>query len=784
MSEIDLFGEKDLHQVNALNGIHHTPIDRCLHHIFEDRVLLHPDRVAIHASDAIQTYRDLDTLSSSLASKLIAAGVGPDVLVPLYFKKSSMMVVAMIAVLKAGGGYVPLDCSQSKQQLQYIINKIGAEVLLCSHGYEDICYSLGAPIVFSVDPVSLMPYEAAFNTSNLTVKPRNIAYVIFTSGSTGQPKGVVLEHSAVATSLMAYGPRHGFEEHSRVLQFAAYTSDISVMEIFSTLIFGGCVCIHSEGDRLVSLPQIINEMQVEMAILTPAAVESQLSPELVPGLSVLVLVGEPITHRIITTWSQNLRLINSYGSTETCAVSASSQITGPGFHPANIGTSVAARLWIVEPSRVDRLTPIGCVGELLISGPTLARGYFNDVGNTDAAFINGETLSWGKGALGSWTRLYKTGDLARYNIDGSICVRRKDPQVKFRGLRIEVSEIEHHFSPFPEGFNVATGSTTSMVKYSESRLIEFVNFGDISPQLGDCILKLDEQINTALSKSAASLSAIPTSYVIPSIFSPSRAIPPAASGKTDTSTLRRVLSQLSTEDLSQYQSDDIYKRPPTTTLERRLQALWATALRLAPASIGLDDNFFRLGGDSMSAITLATAGRSGGLGFTVAFVFKHPRLGEMANALEIDGNFEVQKLVAIQKTKMADDATRDLAASICGINVIDVEDVYSCSPIQEGLMALSLRFPGAYVAQRVYGLALGVDLERFRSAWEITVKNNSILRTRIIDGDEGVLGSLQVVCRESLELEWHMGTSLEGRFLRIMRFPFSFHFLWLLITLS
>lgn len=768
MSEIDLFGERDLRQVNAFNEIHHTPIDRCLHHIFEDRVLLHPDRVAIHAFDAIQTYKDLDTLSSSLASKLIAAGVGPDVLVPLYFKKSSMMVIAMIAVLKAGGGYVPLDRSQPKQQLQYIINQIGAKVLLCSHGCEDICYSLGVPIVFSVDPVSLMSHEVAFDTSNLTVKPSNIAYVIFTSGSTGQPKGVVLEHSAVATSLMAHGPRHGFEERLRVLQFSAYTSDVSVMEIFSTLFFGGCVCINSEGDRPAALPRIINEMQVQMAILTPTAVTSILSPELVPGLSVLVLVGEPITHKIITTWSQNVRLITSYGPTETCTVSTSSQINELEFHPANIGTSVAARFWITEPRGVDRLTPIGCVGELLISGPTLARGYLNDAGGTDGAFIDGENLSWGKGVLGSWTRLYKTGDLARYNIDGSIyIVRRKDPQVKLCGLRIEVSTIENHSSPFPEGSNVATGPTMSMVKYSESRLIEFVHFGDISPQLGDCILKLDEQINAALSKSVASLSAIPVSYVIPPIFSPPRGIPPTVSGQTDTTTLRSVLSQLSTDGLAQYQSDDIYKRAPTTTLEKRLQVLWATTLKLAPASIGLDDNFFRLGGDSMSAITLATAGRSGGLGFTVAFVFKHPRLGEMANALEMDENFEVQRLVAIQKTKMADDATRDQAASICGINVVDVEDIYSCSPIQEGLVALSLRFPGAYVAQRVYGLALGVNLERFRSAWETTVKNNSILRTRIIDRGGGVLGSLQVVCRESLELEWHIGTSLEGMFLLI-----------------
>lgn len=763
MGEIDFFGGKDLRQIKTSNDTRYSTIARCLHHVFNDRVLLHPNRVAIHASDATQTYRELDILSSSLASKLMTAGVGPDVLVPLYFKKSSMMIVAMMAVLKAGGGYVPLDSSQPKQRLQYIINEIGAKILLCSHGCEDVCHSLGALIVFSVDPLSLKLHETPFVASNPTVRPSNIAYVMFTFGSTGSPEGVVLEHSAVTTSLMAHGPKLGFKEHSRVLQFAAYTSDISVMEIFSTLLFGGYICIPSGEDRLATLPQIINEMQVQMAILTPTTVMSLLSPELVPGLSTLILAGEPMTRRNFMTWSQKVRLINSYGSTETCMILASSRVTEPEFHPAKVGTAAAAHLWIAEPERTDRLTPIGCVGELLISGPTLARGYLNDVEKTNSAFINSETLSWGKDALGSCTRLYKTGDLARYNVDGSISVvQRNTAQVGVRGLRIEVSEIEHHLSSRLEGYNVAVEPTMSQVQPSETRLIEFICFGEVSPQLGDCILKLNDQINATLSEAATSLSTVPPSYTIPSTFLPRQRTPLTASGKTNRKELRRILSQLSTEDLAQYLSDEIYKRPPMSVVERKLQALWAAVLQLELASIGLDDNFFRLGGDSISAIRLATAGRNGGLGFTVAFVFKHPRLGEMANALEMDETFKIQRLVTILETETPDDATRDLVASVCRINVADVENIYPCSPLQEGLMVLSVRFPGAYMAQRVYELTPGVDLDRFRSAWEMTINNHSILRTRIIEADGSGLGSLQVVCKESLELEWFMETSLKS----------------------
>lgn len=770
MGEIDFFGERDLHQIKFFNDTPHNKIDRCLHDIFNDRVLLHPDRVAIHASDAIQTYGELDALSSSLASKLMAVGVGPDVLVPIYFKKSSMAIVAMMAVLKAGGGYVALDPSQPKQRLQYIINEISATVFLCSHGYEHACHSLGAPIVLSVDPLSLKSSEAPLNIPNAAVRPSNIAYMMFTSGSTGQPKGVALEHSAVTTSLMAHGPRYGLKDHLRVLQFAAYTFDASVMEIFSTLLFGGCVCIPSEEDRLVALPQIINEMQVQMAILTPTTVTSLLSPELVPRLSTLILVGEPMTRQNIATWSGEVRLINGYGPTEAAIGSTCSDITGPEFHPANIGTAVGAHLWIANPERADRLTPIGCVGELLISGPTLARGYLNDMGKTNAAFIDGRDLPWG-GALGSWTRLYKTGDLARYNIDGSISfLGRKDTQVKLRGLRIEVSEIEHHLSLSPEIHSVAVESTTSLAQFTEARLIAFVCCGEALPHDGDRILPLDEQINATLGKAAASLSDVLPSYMIPSIFLPLRRMPLTVSGKTDRKELQKMLSKLSAEDLSRYRSGGSYKRPPKTTTEKRMQILWANVLQLAPASIGLDDNFFRLGGDSMSAIKLATTGCSEGLGLTVAFIFQNPRLDDMVNALETDGNLEVRNATAVQETGSPDDAIRDLAASICGINTTDIEDIYPCSPLQEGLMALSVGFPGAYVAQRVYELTSTVDLERFRLAWAKTIKNHPILRTRIIQMDNDGPEGLQVVCKETLELGLCVGSFLKGIYVLIFCF--------------
>ncbi|KAA8900647.1 hypothetical protein FN846DRAFT_988776, partial [Sphaerosporella brunnea] len=747
ISDISLFGQQDLTQIKLWNDVHHNRIDRCVHHAFCDRALLHPKRVAIHASDGIRTYGEVDALSSVLSSKLIDAGVGPDVLVPLYFKKSSLMIIAMLAVLKAGGGYVPLDTSQPQKRLQYIVREVGTRVILCSPGFEDACHALGAPSVLPVDTIHLSE-KPHFTAHNASVTSRNIAYVMFTSGSTGQPKGVVLEHSAVTTSLLAHGPRFGFTDSLRVLQFAGYTFDTSVMEIFSTLLHGGCVCIPSEEERLVSLPRIINEMGIQMAILTPTTVSNLLSPELVPKLETLILIGEPMTRRNVLTWSQKVRLMNDYGPTETCMDSASSEATGPDFNPASIGKGVAAHLWIADPERTERLTPIGCIGELIISGPTLARGYLNDPAKTSAAFIDGASLPWGKDALGSWTKIYKTGDLVHYNTDGTLsCVGRKDTQVKLRGQRIEVSEIEHHLCQHPGVRNAAVESTASMPQFAEARLIALVSLDDAH---GDGLLTLTESIDTTLSKAVTKLADVLPAYMVPSIFLPLGKIPLTGSGKTDRKELRRILSELSTEQLARYRSGSAFKQRPETAVEKKLHAIWTSVLQLPPASIGLDDNFFRLGGDSMSAIRLVNAGRKDGLAFTVASVFQHPRLGLMAKALQKDLDGSHHSVTAVQAI---DDATLQLAASSCGMAPADIEDVYACSPLQEGLMALSVGHPGAYVAQRVYELARSMDLNRFCSAWEKTVDAHPILRTRIIQAGDYEAGSIQVVCRTSAKLE-------------------------------
>ena len=261
---------------------------------------------------------------------------------------------------------------------------------------------------------------------------------------------MVHEHRGICSHALAHGSTMGYAG-ARVFQFSAYTFDVAFIDIFTTLIFGGCVCIPSEEDRVNNVAHVINNMRVDYALLTPSFA-SLLEPREVPGLRVLALAGECLTQRTIDRWADRVRLINAYGPAEVgiCIVKdidphkTCAETVGYSLHNSSC--------WLVHPQKHDQLVPIGAVGELLVAGPSLARGYLNNEVVTQSSFI--VNPSWAA-TMGLGGRVfYKTGDLLRYNIksfDGSYdFIGRKDTQLKLRGQRIEAGEVEHHLAGIPE----------------------------------------------------------------------------------------------------------------------------------------------------------------------------------------------------------------------------------------------------------------------------------------------------------------------------------------------
>lgn len=447
VQNLNPLSQHDWEQIQAWNSPPPRKIDSCVHEIILGYAQTAPNSPAVCSWDGSLTFGELENLSSRFAHHLRTIGVKSEVLVPVCFEKSMWAIVAMVSVMRAGGAFVPLDPSHPKNRLCSIIQKSGARILVASSKYATLFRGL-VEYVQEISSTVLESLTPSLDLSLINVQPHNAAFVLFTSGSTGDPKGILQEHASVCTSSLAHGKALHMDSHSRVLQYAAYTFDVSMMDIHTTLMFGGCVCVPSDHDRINGIAPVVKAMQVNWAHLTPSFA-SLFVPEDLPSLKTLSLGGEAVSREIVGRWAGKVRLLNCYGPAE-CAACAIGQLNPDESQIISIGRAFGCGLcWVVDPLDHDKLLPIGAVGELLVEGPTLARGYLGDSEKTVAAFI--DTPAWLQGhATGQRRRLYKTGDLVRYQADGTmVYAGRKDLQLKVRGQRVELGEIEHHLSMHP-----------------------------------------------------------------------------------------------------------------------------------------------------------------------------------------------------------------------------------------------------------------------------------------------------------------------------------------------
>ncbi|KAL5084629.1 hypothetical protein Trisim1_011538 [Trichoderma cf. simile WF8] len=767
VQDLEIIGPSDIERLWSWNRDVPAGIERCVYELIDDRTAQHPAAPAICAWDGSATYAELDQLSTNLAGHLQSKGIGKEMFVPMCFEKSMWAVVAILGVLKSGGAFVPLDPSQAPNRREGLLAQTNASFILTSPKYADLPFGANREVI-SVGPESTSQWTKISATSLTPPTPTTAAYMIFTSGSTGEPKGVLIEHRSVGTSCWAHGGRVGFNASSRVLQFAAYTFDASLMDVLTTLIYGGCICIPSEEDRLVNMAQCINAMQINLAFLTPS-IARHIEPSSVPTLQTLILGGERVANSDYTMWSDEGRtLLNGYGPTECSIGCMVNTMDSNTVDQGCIGKAVGSVSWIVDASDHNKLVPIGVVGELLIEGPIVGRGYHCRPEKTNEVFIQdphwltrGVTeTSPDRGAIsGRHARLYKTGDLARYNEDGSVSfIGRKDNQVKIRGQRAELGEIEYQVQQCLDAHQIAVEVILPANDASSAMLAAFVCMGDAELDAVDTAgawVQVDDTVGiwiiTVPPETEDQLARHLPSYMVPTVYFKLVAMPMTVSGKIDRNRLRQIGASFSVQRLAELRGIALgTKRQPTTDVEIRLQQLWSQVLNVSAEVIGLDDNFFLLGGQSISAMKLVTLARLMGLQFSVADVFQHPKLHSLARVLsEVarnDGMEEVLAFSLLGSSPKLPTWRADIAKSL-NLETAMIEDMYPCTALQEGLMALSAKNLGDYVLQQVLDLS-DVDINAFKDAWEQTVQSNPILRTRIVQHSE--LGLLQVVVKESI----------------------------------
>ncbi|MFI9379912.1 non-ribosomal peptide synthase/polyketide synthase [Kutzneria sp. NPDC052558] len=539
------------HLLTGVNATGRVVAPATLSELVEAQAARTPDAVAVLA-DTTLTFAELDRRANQLARRLITAGAGPEKIVALAMPRSLEIIVAQLAVLKAGAAYLPIDPAYPAERIEFMLDDAKPVLVITMPGSDS---AGGLVMDGSERSLSDEPVVKA-------VSPTSPAYVIYTSGSTGRPKGVVVTHAGLASFSAAEIEHFDVRPGDRVLQFASPSFDASVLELCMSLPAGAALVVPPPGPLLGEhLAAVFSGREITHALVPPVAMATVPDVQL-PSLRTLILGGDACTPDLVARWAPGRRLINAYGPTESTVVATWSEPLEPGGTPP-IGRPIHnTRTYVLDDGL--RPVPVGVPGELYVAGIGLARGYLDRPGLTASRFV--------ANPFEPGVRMYRTGDLVRWNADNELeFLGRADNQVKIRGFRVEPGEIEAVLTAHPD---VKAAAVIAV----EQRLV-----GYIVGETGG----LREHLSGRL-----------PAHMVPSVFVPVAELPLTPNGKLD----RRALPAPTPEPVTTG-----FAAPQTET-EEVLAGIWAEALSLD--RVGVTDNFYDLGGDSVRSLHITSMVRT------------------------------------------------------------------------------------------------------------------------------------------------------------------------------
>ncbi|WP_175213181.1 non-ribosomal peptide synthetase, partial [Achromobacter aegrifaciens] len=747
VGEVEVLTHSEQQQLRGWGvNAHRYPDAEPVHRLIERRVRDYPHASALLFGDESLTYAELNLQANRLAHRLIRLGVGPDVRVGIAVERSIEMVVGLLAILKAGGAYVPLDPGYPVDRLAYMMEDSEIRLLLTQREVRDRLPALDGLEVLELETLDVA--DESGNDPRVDVHGENLAYVIYTSGSTGRPKGVGIPHHSLVEHAQVAVDFFGLTKADRMLQFATLNFDGCIEQLFPPLIQGASVVLR--GPALWDSSTFHQELmakQISVVDITTAywlLLVQDFARQGVRDYGALRQVhagGEAMPPEGLNAWRaaglERIRLLNTYGPTEA-TVTASTLDCQPYVNASKplplqmpIGTPLAGReLRVVDAD--FNLAPQGVSGELLIGGELLARGYLGRADLSAERFVADPF-----GEAGG--RLYRTGDLVRWNAEGQLeYLGRIDHQVKIRGLRIELGEVEAQLLSQPE---VREAVVVARDGPGGARLV-----GYVSAQVGNTVDvgELRERLGRQL-----------PDYMVPGAIVVLESLPLNANGKVD----RKALPEPGLESMRAYEA-------PQGEVEQVLAAIWSEVLGVE--RVGRQDNFFELGGHSLLALSVLERMRAQGLAVQVRTLFQQPELAGFAQAVAqaedrhdvvVPPNLIPAGCTAIEPemlTLLELDAREIgwIEAVVPG-GAVNIQDIYPLAPLQEGILFHHVleQQGDAYVTPCLLSFDSRERLERFIDSFNRVIARHDILRTAVLW--EGLREPVQVVQRQAhLQIEW------------------------------
>jgi amino acid adenylation domain-containing protein len=604
-----LLSEEELrYQLDELAGPVRQLPDRRVHELFEERAALHPDAVAVVQDGRRWTYGELNSRANRIARALLARGLRHEGVVAVVMERNLDWAAAVLGVLKAGGVYLPVEPHFPADRIERMLERAECGLVLTEHGsdarvggrvrklFVDMAYGEGH----------------AGRDLGLPVTAGQLAYIYFTSGSTGEPKGAMCEHAGFVNHVLAKIADLGVGAGRTVAQTAPQCFDISLWQLVCALLVGGRTLIVGQ-ETVLDVPRFVdtiarggvNVLQVVPSYLEAVLAELEQRPRELPDLRCVSVTGEAVKRELVERWfalEPGIRLVNAYGLTETSDDTNHEVMDrAPDGPRVPLGRPIAnVRVYVVDEDLVP--VPLGAPGEIVFSGVCVGRGYVNDPERTKAAFTD-DPYRPGE-------RLYRSGDRGRWRSDGKLeFLGRRDSQVKVRGFRVEIGEIENAL------LRVDGVRDGAVVVVGGARLVAFCT----GPQPVGA-----ERVRARLAES------LPP-YMVPAVVHWRERLPLTGNGKTDRNALDALAAHLDHETFRGRQPESDGSGDPASPGERRMAAAWAEVLGIPADRIGRRDHFFDRGGTSLSAVKLAIALDRA---VTLKDVTRHPVLADLAGLLD------------------------------------------------------------------------------------------------------------------------------------------------------